>query len=865
VNASGDSRFAPVDLSGVFNADVRALPRVFSREVAGTAGGLTARLDAYIDSVPTGRASFRGIPFVLGGREQQANNVLLLSGSSIEIRLGDEVSRSGYFVFAHSSFMEEPPIQPDGMWQRTHDGQPSLREAVARYTLLYKDGSSHTTEIRRGRQINEFHMLHGSTTTEAVPHYGEEAVPTAGESIARAELPAAGWGWTQTRVRMPPANRYIVWLYALENPLGERAIKAIRLSPVPHQSVLISGLTACRLSSHPLRWDRRGRAILTVPASVQPMPYGEKRNLSIDMGAVIAITPLQRNDNGQLKAAPDTGDSTASARYIVEYTCHPDALISLPAGSGSEQMPVRTLSSQDSAPLVVLPSASRPVRVAVADEKGAPIPVRIHIHDEHGQYFAPTDRCRYPNPDWFEDYGADHVYRGHASTYIRGLADYLLPLGEVFIEVSRGFEFTPIRKSLTIDRKTDQLLLTMQRAVRWREMGWVTADTHVHFLSPGTALLEGEAEGVNVVNLLAAQWGEMFTNVGDFDGRTTFAQLSDAEHAGPEHIVRVGTENRQHVLGHISLLGYEGRMILPLSTSGPIESALGEPLQESMTSWARRCRAQSGIVILPHFPGPRAEDAAVIVLGLADGVEMACWQFSAAGLSPYSLSDWYRFLGCSYHVAIVGGTDKMCAETAIGAMRTYAKTKAGSPVSLESWKDAVRSGNTFVTVGPVLELAVEGREIGSTISLPAAGGLIEVSWHVASVISPVSRVEVIANGAVIETTETGGVLGEWRGRCHTRIRESSWIALRVRGGPLDSREVILAHSSAIMVLVGGQLCFNAEDATSILSQIEDTIAFVETLATRNDDETTQRLAADMLAARRSLHDRITKGGSRATD
>ena len=34
-------------------------------------------------------------------------------------------------------------------------------------------------------------------------------------------------------------------------------------------------------------------------------------------------------------------------------------------------------------------------------------------------------------------------------------------------------------------------------------------------------LEEGKAEGVNVVNLLAAQWGEMFSNVGDFDGRTT--------------------------------------------------------------------------------------------------------------------------------------------------------------------------------------------------------------------------------------------------------------------------------------------------------------------------------------------------------
>ena len=44
--------------------------------------------------------------------------------------------------------------------------------------------------------------------------------------------------------------------------------------------------------------------------------------------------------------------------------------------------------------------------------------------------------------------------------------------------------------------------------------GWVTADTHVHFLSPTTALLEGQAEGLNLINLLAAQWGGM-DNVDD--------------------------------------------------------------------------------------------------------------------------------------------------------------------------------------------------------------------------------------------------------------------------------------------------------------------------------------------------------------
>jgi hypothetical protein len=128
----------------------------------------------------------------------------------------------------------------------------------------------------------------------------------------------------------------------------------------------------------------------------------------------------------------------------------------------------------------------------------------------------------------------------------------------------------------------------------------VTADTHVHFLSPMSALLEGAAEGVNVVNLLASQWGELMTNVGDFDGQNTWGSRENG--GDGEYLVRVGTENRQHVLGHISLLGYRGRIIAPMTTGGPDESAIGDPIEILLTEWARQCKQQGGLVVLPHFP-----------------------------------------------------------------------------------------------------------------------------------------------------------------------------------------------------------------------------------------------------------------------
>jgi hypothetical protein len=117
--------------------------------------------------------------------------------------------------------------------------------------------------------------------------------------------------------------------------------------------------------------------------------------------------------------------------------------------------------------------------------------------------------------------GTDLV-RLHAGTYINGETVVKLPLGRVYIEVSKGFEIRPQRSAVEVTPETQEILIELDRLLPWREHGWVTADTHVHFLSPMSAMLEGAGEGVNVVNLLASQWGELMTNVGDFDGHNTW-------------------------------------------------------------------------------------------------------------------------------------------------------------------------------------------------------------------------------------------------------------------------------------------------------------------------------------------------------
>jgi hypothetical protein len=590
--------------------------------------------------------------------------------------------------------------------------------------------------------------------------------------------------------------------------------------------------------------------------------------VQIDLGQVISATPQTLYPDGDWATGYNNQLPERSAdRIIVEYTAHPDARMHV-QGAGT-----CALGSGGSTVVSEIASATKRVKVQV-HEKGSsvPVPVKLHVHGEAGEYLAPVDRHRIPNPAWFEDYSTDFVHQpasdavgatglplaAHFCTYIPGETEIDLPLGRVYLEVSKGYEIRPIRMSLNVDSRTDTVEIEIERVLKWRDQGWVSADTHVHFLSPVTAMLEGSAEGVNVVNLLASQWGELMTNVGDFDGSSTWG--SKEAGGDGEYLVRVGTENRQHVMGHISLLGYEGNIIAPMTTGGPDESALGDPVGALLTEWARQCKDQNGVVIIPHFPNPRAENAAVIVDGSADGVEMTSWGDHFSGISPYSLSDWYRYLSCGYPVAAVGGTDKMSASTAVGAVRTYAKLAQGEQFSYGTWRTAIRRMETFVTYGPLLEFFVDGNSAGSWIDMSQSGGTVDVSWQVSSVTVPISQVDLVVNGEIVESTTVGAPGAEASGSWSVPLKRSSWLALLVRGKYVDKPEMIAAHSSAVFARIEGSEFYAEADALTILEQIEGAMAFLDTVGTRAETAAYKRMRLVLESAHRKIHNRMHEMG-----
>ena len=859
--------FSPIRLSG--NTPLSELGHAdISREMASA-----------LPYAPCGTCVSWGLKFDVG------NVVAILSDEFVE---RFEPVKGEWLVFMHTSDLQPLQSAPDGLINPMR-GEGRLGEHAANYVILFEGGDEISEKLRCRFQIGSYKRRWGENCFEAVTHKKPHPLNVTNGG------PITGWGQNQTRVTaadIGPSMKWMNWLWAWKNPYPDKAIIGIRFEPVSI-AVIVSAISVGNVASLPLRWRTRRKAMISLSKykelTSEQGDRGLIQQIQLDMGQIISVLPRQAYPSDSWSSTHTNQLPLISDKEVlIEYSSHENACFHLP---NKEIVPVKQVESEQiTSVFQPIAQESQLVKLHVKDrESNKCITAKLHVHGDMGENLAPVNRNRIINPFWLEDFGVDYVHLDHESfgeygryllcgeadmygvdvtqeignasthscAYIDGEATLRLPLGKVYIEVSKGFEFEPVRTTIEIAPDTKEIVVELDRALPWRDKGWITADTHVHFLSPSSALLEGSAEGVNVVNLLATRLGELVTNVGDFDGKTTWGSR-DAGGEG-EYLVRVGTENRQHVLGHISLLGYRGSLISPLASGGPDESTLGDPVEILITEWARQCREKGGLVVAPHFPDPRAEIAASIAVGAIDAIEMTSWGDLYSGIDPYSLSDWYRYLNCGYQIPAVGGTDKMSASTPVGAVRTYTHIDPEKEeFSYDAWMAAIQRGETFVTYGPLLEFCIDGLPMGSKIPMRAQGGTVDVSWNVASLTIPMTRVELVVNGEIRESVAVGNKVdsGSWR----IRVDESCWMALLLRGQYPGKREIIAAHSSPIMISVEGSPLIVETDAVTILEQIEGCLSYLDTIGTRADDVAYKRMRLVLVSSHRALDNRLHQMG-----
>jgi hypothetical protein len=788
-----------------------------------------------LKKAPSGKNTYWGIPFAIG--EKKPGNIILAS-SSIEPQPVIIGKKADYICFLH---------QWEQLDKEINEKDPHEGQAVGEYILEYGDGTAHTQIIRARFEIG--------IAFEESPGPPWLAVPCNMYRTFDPTIPPGDENWGVSQFGSWHIHGdYLV--YAMGNPKPDKKIKALKINGLKESPIVILGITLYNGKSHPLKHLPRKAYKLNIDKKT--------KSAEVDLGLVTRTeeTYPQRNTNWLKEPGKNEKENAGEVLHIVGAE---DATVSVKL-EGERKKHKFSLgeayhkgkSTAGDISLSILDKKKIWLKVNIIDSStGRPTPVRIHFSGKEGRYIAPYGHHEQVNTNWFEDYGADVRVGGRNFAYVPGTFTTDLPVGDIYAEISKGFEYKTVRQKINIKPDQKELNLYIDRWTDLRSKGWVTADTHVHFISPHTAWLEGRAEGVNVINLLASQWGRLFTNVGDYTGKVGIVE--------DDTIVYVGTENRNHMLGHMSMLGTKGDLpVYPMCSGQPTEAYVGDTEFMMLADWALENKRKGGLVIRPHYPDcGHTEDPVPIIKGLVDALEVS------RGLDrEFPTQEWYRYLNCGYKVAVCGGTDKMGAYADLGWLRTYALLDKEKPFTYDAWAGAVRAGRTISTSGPLLDLYVDGRHIGDSIKMGPDGGTVEVQATASSFL-PINSLEVIYNGKIIAAASSDKGESVLNIKEKVRILGSGWIAARCKGGPAlqfgplpfytEIKDRIReAHTSPVYIKCGDTRAFDGPAAEHMLALVEGGIEYLNTIATMYDEAARKRMVKQFKEVQEELKIRLVK-------
>ena len=493
------------------------------------------------------------------------------------------------------------------------------------------------------------------------------------------------------------------------------------------------------------------------------------------------------------------------------------------------------------------------VQVQLRDRAtGRPVAARVHIRDGNGTYWPPDGHQKNVPEGWREDVGGDVLVEEKTFAYVEPDFAASLAQGSYSIEVGRGIQYEPeVLAFEVIPPRVPKLQIALTRWSDIRAQGWVSGDTHVHFLDPQTAFLEGKGEDLNVVNILATKWGELITDAQKFRGGPE--PFSDEE-----TIVYVNEETRHGFLGHTVLMNLK-QLVYPLAWGPGRVGVYGGIDYPAMAMQADKAHAQGGFVGWAHFPYPKGEIAIDVALGKVDSVDLLSWgdSFAPRGNLPGPSEVYYRFLNCGFDLPATAGTDKMWNTMVVGMPRTYVKIEGD--LTYRKWIEGIRAGRTFVTTGPVLFFQADGHQLGETIQVPA-GEKVTLTAQVHSRV-PVQKVEILQDGQVVELLENPDQRQRLEVRTEVSISSSSWVAARAysshkvpyrnnRGIPL------MAHTSPIYFQVGDQPRRSAEDAAFFIQWVDETLEWLEKRANLPVPEQRQEMREIFQRARRVYEEQV---------
>jgi len=438
------------------------------------------------------------------------------------------------------------------------------------------------------------------------------------------------------------------------------------------------------------------------------------------------------------------------------------------------------------------------LRLRVRDKAtDQPVVARLSLQHKDGDYPAP------PGAIW-------RIFQGYANFTIRDQVDFEVPAGSYTLQGWHGPEYRAATQMLEVKADaTTEHTLALERWADPNAQGWFSGDNHIHanygygeyHNSPATMADMCAAEGLNVGNFMVAN--------SDTDGifdRQFFRGRPDA-HSTKTNLLYWNEEYRSTIWGHMTLINLK-HVVEPIFTG--FKDTTNPYDIPTMSEISIKTRRQGGLVNYTHpayFPedpyrGPYSARGLPIytALGYIDTMDVA-------GSGEKASSELYhRVLNCGIRMAASAGTDcflnMMVGQPGPGNGRVYVKVEG--PLNYEKWVAGLKAGRSFVSNGPQLELTVDGKALGDTLELRAAG-MVRIKASASSAF-PMEKVEVLHNGKVIATAPP--VMDGLTTRLDEKVMldRSGWIALRAIGKKPAvgvQADMLFAHTSPVYVTVAG--------------------------------------------------------------
>jgi hypothetical protein len=155
--------------------------------------------------------------------------------------------------------------------------------------------------------------------------------------------------------------------------------------------------------------------------------------------------------------------------------------------------------------------------------------------------------------------------------------------------------------------------------------------------------------------------------------------------------------------------------------------------------------------------------------------------FTEFGWTDFGFQSYYALLNCGFRLRITAGTASGVHPVQLGFGRVYVHLPAG--FSYAAWIEGLDAGRSFVSTGPMLEVAFNGQDPGHRFAVDTDSGDQLAIVGSANSRRPLDRIEVIRNGQIVKSLVPANVKSPV-GRYQSDFDEtfatdnSAWYAVR---------------------------------------------------------------------------------------